>query len=630
MNAKLKLSLAPMVALGLASTGAQAMPNKADDIVVTAKSNSTTKDIAAAVEIITKEEIQETGAASLQDVLKNVAGFSFTSNSAFNGRKNVGLRGMDSGSVLILIDGERISETNNFIGHSNFKSSWVSLGAVERIEVIKGMGSVLYGSEAMGGVINIITKAGSKENHAGYSFSAGSLAQSGGNSARLSLNGGYKFTDKIYVSGSVVPFDNTDPVEIYRQTSRGQRFDGIEGQDIQSANVDAAIQITPSTEVVLGYMSNIENRTNPGAYYDINRTKRSVAVNSKFGEWDATVKAYETESDNFLHSRAYTHLIKDTVISAEAIGTAFDNHTITVGLEQHQADYKRDYKDPSKTDIKAKSTTQNSIYIQDKIKIGSGTLTAGVRVDDNDQFGSGTSPEIGYVFPITQNIDLKLLAAGAFKAPSILRADDNYFAPHGSISFQGNSDLEPETSKTFEIGVVGTTEGGTNWSASAFQTKADDLITTVPIGTFGSGTLMEWQNVNDATIKGAEFKVATPLTSSLFLDASVNLLDTDDGEGEELSYRPKDTVKVRMTYDMSDSLSTSLAVNRTGDQKDNGDDVPAYTLADIAFNKAVTDNTNLQFAVNNIGDVKHDDWRDDGYIARLPGREYRLTLSGSF
>lgn len=172
-----------------------------DKIVVTAKSNSTLDSIAATVNVINAEDIAKSGASTLQDVLEKVPGFSFTTNSSSTyGRKNIGLRGMDSQHILILQDGERTNATDGFIGHSNFQSSYFDINSIERIEIIKGAGSVLYGSEAMGGVINIITKAGAEVSYAQAKLSKGFVdSRSGGDSTGISFGAGEGY-DNFYGS----------------------------------------------------------------------------------------------------------------------------------------------------------------------------------------------------------------------------------------------------------------------------------------------------------------------------------------------------------------------------------------------------------------------------------------------
>ncbi|GAB6069038.1 catecholate siderophore receptor CirA [Thiomicrorhabdus hydrogeniphila] len=612
---------------------AQAQTKSLDDLFVTAKSNSTSKEMAASTTVITAEEIAQTGATNLQDVLKNVPGFSYTINSASTyGRENIGLRGMDSEHVLILIDGERINSSDGFIGHSNYQSSWVDVGSIERVEVIKGAGSVLYGSEAMGGVINIITKSANKKSFVRYSASTSTLPnRDGGEKNRISLNSGLQVNDKLYIGGNVAASETAESFE--------NSITKFEGDKNKTAQFNLAYKFTPSTEILLGISGGHEERiVGNDLYYDIERLQKSVELKTKLGSWDSSFKAYQVESDagysGFGYSPYYTHHIDDTILRAEFMGSPIENHFVTWGIERHTVDYTKDYTNPASTDYKATGTAQNSAFVQDKFKLGSGTITAGVRLDDNDQFGSETSPELGYVMPITENMDLKFQYSQAYNAPNIKEADDNYVYTHGypgATAMQGNSDLKPETSQSFEVGLSGLL-GTTSWSASVYRTQANDLIEMQDTGTTYAptgGTLYKYANVDEATITGAELIVSADLTSNLYLDASYNRMETDNGNGGQLSFRPDQTIKAKLTYDMPWDISTNWSVNYTGESKDGLNDVSGYTINDFAINKRFTKAINVQFAINNVFDVLNDDVNDN-YITELPGREYKLTLSGSF
>ena len=629
MNHRALIKIITGMMLTVSNMAQAAQAEYLEDILVTAKSNSTSKELAVSTTIITAEEIAEMGASSLQDVLKSVPGFSYTVNSSsIKGRQNVGLRGFDSEHVLILIDGERINSTDGFIGHSNFQSSWVDVGSIERVEVIKGAGSVLYGSEAMGGVINIITKRASKKSFVRYTLSTSEVPnRKGGEQNRISLNSGLQVNDKLYVSGHLAVSEMAETFE--KNKSK------FEGDKNKTAQLGLAYQFTPSTEVVLGVGGGREERiVNKDLYYDIERLQKSIEFKVKLGQWDSNFKAYQvgTKADyhGFGYSPYYTHVIDDTVLRAEFMGSFIQGHYVTWGLERHTIDYKKDYTSPTKSDYKAKGTAQNALFIQDKFKLGAGTIIAGVRFDDNEQFGFGTSPELGYILPINANMDLKLQYSEAYKAPNIKEADDNYIAHHRILVFQGNSDLKAETSRSFEVGLSGLV-GATSWSASVYQSQVDDLIESRDTGTFfpPQVPIRKYQNVANATITGAELIVSADLVSNLYIDASYNYMETDNGKGGQLSFRPDHLVKAKLTYDMPWDISMNWSVNYTGKSKNGTKDVADYTINDFAINKRFTKAINVQFAINNVFDVLNDN-PNNNYITELPGREFRLAFSGEF
>jgi outer membrane receptor for ferrienterochelin and colicin len=632
-----KLLLTTLISASIANTNlANADTEKENvqmsDIIVTAKSNSTVESIAATVDIIHAEDITQSGASNLQDVLEDVAGFSFTINSSSTyGRKNIGLRGMDSQHILILVDGERTSATDGFIGHSNFQSSAFDIKNIERIEIIKGAGSVLYGSEAMGGVINIITKANAKKTYTQLSLSKGFVNErDGGDSTGISIGAGGGFND-FYGSFSF----NTDSRDLV-QDSMGT----VEFEETSNRNISGALsyQFSPDTKVDFNISDGKEERNLLAPYYDIERNKVSIGFSTDISGWDLFLKAYKTESDAGYHafgaSPYYTHEIEDRILSAEIQNAITDNQFVTFGFEQHKSDYFKNYSSPSKTDYKAEGTTQNSVYLQDKINIGDNVLTLGARLDNNSQFGNGTSASLGYVHHLSNALSLKANVGTAYKAPNIKEADSNYLFTHGypgASVFVGNSDLEAETSRTAELALTGKSTNS-DWSIAIYHTTIKDMIVSANTGLTAAltgGDLYTYENINKATVKGVEISYNMDLTDTISLDSSLTGMKTDDDNGNDLPFRPKTIAKVKLTKEFNHDFRLALSANHTGKSYDGDDSVDSYTLYDAVLNKEVNDHISLQLAVNNLTDEKLDN-PSDNHMTELLGREVKLTLNASF
>ena len=149
---------------------------------------------------------------------------------------------MDSAHTLILLNGERINGTDDFIGHSNFQSSWANIANIKKIEIIKGAGSVLYGSEAMGGVINIITKSANKNNYNRLNI-ASSVAdkRDGGETKSIAYSGGHKLGNKLYLTTNLSTSDKK-----YVKNDDGTDVD-LEAIKKRSADIDLAFQATKNT-----------------------------------------------------------------------------------------------------------------------------------------------------------------------------------------------------------------------------------------------------------------------------------------------------------------------------------------------------------------------------------------------
>jgi len=178
----------PLAALAAAAVQAAGSEDPAQNVVVTATRHTMLETTApAAVSVVTRREIEARGADNVLDALRGETGVSLQGR-AIGGRKVLSLRGMDSKHTLYLVDGRRVGATDGVIGHSDFQYDWIAVEDIERIEVVRGPLSVLYGSEAMGGVVNVITREPGDQWRLGATIE-GSDAEGGrgGDGRRLAL-----------------------------------------------------------------------------------------------------------------------------------------------------------------------------------------------------------------------------------------------------------------------------------------------------------------------------------------------------------------------------------------------------------------------------------------------------------
>ena len=538
---------------------------------------------------------------------------------------------MDSAHTLILLNGERINGTDDFIGHSNFQSSWANIANIKKIEIIKGAGSVLYGSEAMGGVINIITKSANKNNYNRLNI-ASSVAdkRDGGETKSIAYSGGHKLGNKLYLTTNLSTSDKK-----YVKNDDGTDVD-LEAIKKRSADIDLAFQATKNTEITIGLLRSNEKRNKLDPYYNIDRAKNKLGLKHQVGRWSVILNAYENSTDaawdSFGKSPYYIHKIDESVISAELQGKVTTKQYLTLGFEQHKVDYFKDYhKGRNSSDYHAKGTKQNSIYLQDKLRLDGDTLIAGIRFDDNSQFGHGTSPSLGYIHSMPNGWSLKGNISQAYKAPNIKQADSNYiFKQHRARSaFVGNSNLKPETSRNMEIALAKKGQRA-DWSVALYQTKVKDMINTQNSGQNAEGfSLFTYKNTDHATIKGLEIAINADLTQNLFLDTSFTYMTTDNGQGDELSYRPKTITKATLSYDTG-PWTHSLSATHTGKAVDTrNESIASHTLVDAAINRKLSKNITAQLAFNNLTNKTLDN-PDDNHMAELMGREVKLSFIANF
>ncbi len=236
MTKLLRTGLLSMLALSLLCFQAQAE----EVMTVTAtRTDTLLKDAPGAVSVITEQQIAEQPVRDIVDILSEVPGISLIGQGA-GGRKTISIRGADNHHTLVLVDGRRIAASNAVMGHSNYENSWVPVENIKRIEVVRGPLSSLYGSEALGGVINIITKPPTKEWRGGFKIGGGAPSGKGGNSTNVGAHvSGPLLKDRLgltlsleHVKESAIP-DEDKP-----------RYSEIEGRKITSFS--PKIVLTPN------------------------------------------------------------------------------------------------------------------------------------------------------------------------------------------------------------------------------------------------------------------------------------------------------------------------------------------------------------------------------------------------
>jgi len=250
-------------------------------MMVTAKSNQPDHDMPVSTTIITSEEIAAVNASSIKDVLIEQAGINIgVNNSSEHGRQNISIRGSATGHVLILVDGKKVSGSDAQIGHSDFEYNWVPMSAIERIEVIKGPASSIYGSQGIGGVINIITKKSREKFYGEADVSYGDSSDDGGDEYKLGLNVGGRIADRLslFVSAEHSDLDPSRDEDDSAETK-------IEGKEINNGLARIQFDIDETQYIKASYGQGNEDRlkVDDVPYFDIDRKNYSVGYNSNPG-----------------------------------------------------------------------------------------------------------------------------------------------------------------------------------------------------------------------------------------------------------------------------------------------------------------------------------------------------------
>jgi len=510
--------LSAVTAAWLFPTLLSAETSTQEPIIVTATRTARTADeTLASVTVITRADIERSQAKSVAELLAGEAGLDAAINGGYGKSTSVFLRGTNSDHTLVLIDGLKINSATNGI------PSWqyLPLDQIERIEIVRGPRSSLYGADAIGGVVQIFTRAPTKGLRAGAEAGYGTYGTSriaadvaGGNGVtRFSLTGSHFDTGGI--DARTASAGNEGDRDGYRNTAfnarLGHRF--ANGADIElhaiqavgHAEYDGNPNQTASDIGAAGVRLNFS----PSPIWNVKLqtgTSRDYTDNFKDGGF---VSAFNT----LRHTTSWQN---DVAVGKDQL--------LTVGL---------DYQDDrigSTTDYTEKERANRGAFVQHQGRFGDHDLLVSWRQDDNEQFGTHDTGNLAWGRALTPALRARVSYGTAFKAPTF---NQLYFPNFG------DPNLKPEESESYEAGLRGKTAGG-YWDVRTFQTNVNNLIATVDIG----GGTFRPQNVDKARIKGVETEFGGRL-ADWDTRASLTFLDPrDTGRGKILNRRAKRALKL--------------------------------------------------------------------------------------
>ncbi len=621
---------------------------RADTMVVTATRVETpVQNAPGSISVIEREAIEESPGRDLVDILSETPGISLAGQGV-GGRKTISIRGADNRHTLILVDGRRIAASDAVMGHSNFENSWVPVESIERIEVVRGPLSALYGSEALGGVINIITKAPTQDWHGSVKIGGGVPDDRGGETSNIAFNiAGPLIRNKVGFSlGFDYLHENATPDEDQ------PRYSEIEGREVIS--VSPKIFFTPNDAHRFELFANIvdEERDlmsssrgrDQGSEYELDKYLVGINWSGIIGPTESKVNLYRSQTDK-LSIKTYLDTHEKSKAPDKVTNDILDFQT-SMQLPANRVTVGGEYR---KETVEAESlanaqgeeeVTHKALFVQDEIDLFGGKLllTPGLRYDDHEYFGSETSPRIYLLYKLTSALNLKAGYGQAFNAPTAKQVSPDYNASTGPHTFIGNPEVDPETSKSYEMGLE---YYGDAICAKVFffNNDIEDMIAYRRVGSTGPGgrfAIYQADNIDKARLRGVETELSAKLPRNLDLTLGYNYLDAEDTQNHEaLSGRPEHSVSVKLKHHLPPlGLDSVLRYQYVGNQSFENDAakmerISGYSLWHLAFTKKLTTHFELQLGIENIGDVRLADKSNlIPYTER--GRYFYSNLRGRF
>lgn len=560
-----------------------------EPIVVTPSRTAQTADEAlAAVTVITREDIERLQAVSVTQLLQGQTGVALVSNGGFGKSTALHLRGTASDHVLVMIDGIRAGSAT--LGGFAWQDLPVEI--IDRIEIVRGPRSSVYGADAIGGVVQIFTRRGGGPLRPSFSAGVGSDSthrttaslSGGGDTGWLNLSAAHFETDGISACGRVnpEPFGSCgveggyDPDrDAYRRTSvalrGGYRF-------IQGTEIDLHLLHAEGLNEYDGSWTNEADFVQRSAGARLStQVLPALRVQLTAGRsWDESDESLNGDFRDRFNTR------RDT-LSWENTLDISDHSMLVFGT-----DYVRDQLD-STTDYAETSRYNAGAFALYHTQLGAHTVEVSGRYDENEQFGGHTTGGVGWGYVFSPSLRLSASYATAFKAPTF---NDLYF-PWG----WGNPDLAPEESSSIEAGLQGLL-GRARWTTYIFQTEIDNLVANVG----GSAT-----SINRARIRGLE----ASLSNRLFgweTQLSATLLKPENRQGEStgnlLPRRPETSARVDVdrTFGRWGIGTTVAAEGRRYEDVANEIRLSGYARADLRASFVIAPGWQLEGQVANVFD----------------------------
>ena len=349
----------------------------------------------ASVSVVDRKELDARMPSDLLEAIQDEPGVGFDVISTA-GRKTLSLRGMESKHILTMIDGKRIAGSDDVVGHSDYSLGWVPMVAVERVEVIRGPMSTLYGSEALGGVVNMITREPTDEWRTSVLLKGGTQTdRSGGSFVQQSIYSAGKVNDVLSLKLTGTNARNSDIANPLKP-----EISELEGRHNMQGGVGGVLNLAQGHKVDFNVFHGKDERffdtssSKKGAYrngYDINRTHADIGWRGDVAGWSGKARAYMSDIESINKPAAGVdatadHTLKEQVVDG-SFNRKFTNHVVTFGGEFRKESLKHEGLKGGKTDV-----NHQAVFVQDEWALTNNLmLTSGLRLDHHERFGNELS-----------------------------------------------------------------------------------------------------------------------------------------------------------------------------------------------------------------------------------------------
>lgn len=572
----------------LSSHAAYADTNTNNNLIVTATRTAQLVDkTLASVTIITRQDIERLQVRSVQDALRGVPGITIANSGGAGKSTSVFMRGTESDHVLVMVDGVKIGSVTT--GATAFQH--LPIEQIERIEIVRGPRSSLYGSEAIGGVIQIFTRKGGGDLTPSFSIGTGRYNEykataglsGGGKDSWFSFNAsgldtqGFNACDGKPSPGGAGCYTTELDKDAYRNVSgtlrAGYRFDnGLE--------FDAYVLRAKGDSEYDGRSTNETE--------SVQQVQGATVRFSPMDVWQLTLAGgrSQDETDNFKDGKFKSRFNSER----DSMSLQSDFYISSNQLLSFGVDYQNDKIDSTK--VYAETSRDNKgIFAQYQIGLSAHDLQLSLRQDDNQQFDKHTTGGIAWGYELAKQLRLTAAYGTAFKAPTF---NELYYPGYG------NATLQAEESRSIEFGLSGITGVG-SWSLNVYQTDIEELIAY-------DSSIYGPANISQARIRGVE-AVYTTQFNDWTINSNLGLLNPENrasgsNKGNILARRAEQSLRLDIdrqfvNYSVGASL---LAQGRSFNDLGNNRRLDGFATLDLRAEYGLAKNWLLQGRIENLLD----------------------------
>ncbi|WP_340608724.1 ligand-gated channel protein [Xenorhabdus bharatensis] len=653
--AKKKVVLGIIAAISSSAVlAANAANNGEDKIIVTTASGFQQKieDAPASISVVSREQLETKAYRDVTDALKDVPGVMVTGGGSGS---DISIRGMSSKYTMILVDGKRVDtrRTRPNSDGAGIEQGWLPpLASIERVEVVRGPMSSLYGSDAMGGVINIITRKVHKEWN-------GSLRADTTLTERKKSGNSYQTS--AYVAGPLIDgLLGVKATGLFSHRNEDKFISGYKKQEMRNGTV--ALSLTPDEQNSFEFEAGRyeqdrdstigKTRTCRGDVCkdDISRYKRNNYSITHNGVYDfGTMTSYIQRDESKNPERMMK--FADTMFSNQTTFNLGDN-TLSVGGQYRYEDLNdRENKKMAEKGINNITRWSWALFAEDEWQITNDfSLTAGARLDKDQLFGAHVTPRLYGVWHADEQWTIKGGVTTGYRSPELRQVAPNWLHGTGGGYSRGviesNPSLKPEKSTNEEIGVIWNNQDGLNIGVTVFNTDFKDKITefrlcndTAACNAIGKDYDFVSQNINvdKANIRGVETTLNWDIVENLSLAAnytySHSKQKTGDFKGQPLNKIPTHMANATLSWQTLPEMETWTRLNFRGKTKNYlyrssmNSGTPSYAFVDMGVTYSIMKNVRVLGGVYNVFDKQV---TDKVHGATLDGRRYQVGINYDF